>query len=287
MLRSLILKIWAILIVLLLVQCSNDSTGPSDGNNPGNNGQGERFSGITLTDKDGLVLGGDTTDWCYATAKTVNAGENLPLPESYALYPAYVNPSGGPIHIDYDLPASSNVHLYIIDTSETVIRDLVNESQAAGHYSAIWDQEDNAGDFVSEGIYGCLLEAGDFSCFGDIQVDSTPDHIILYSQTSGNNLVITYEATEPAGAVFMEFDTDAAMGYPIPGDGAADMSFGPGVVNGKYRLLVFSIDDPPSFILGGEHTLCTIPIGGPMVIDSAQASDTLGQILKHGILNLP
>jgi hypothetical protein len=281
--RNLFIILTLSTIAVFLVNCSDDTTGPDSGTDTGTT-EAVRFSGITITDREGNILGGDSTDWCYTVAKSGLAALNMSIPFGYALYPAYANPSAGPVRIDYDLPQQSTVHLYIIDTSETIIRNLVNQVQGPGSYSVIWDQWDDFGQFVDSGIYGCQIEAGTFDCFGDIQVDSTPHHVILYSSTSGGVLTVNYKASTRLGAILLIFDSIAVAGMPTLGNGANNMDFVEGIANGQYRVFVYTLED--YYILNGEHTLLTLPVTAPMAIDSVDPSDYWGNIMSYVVLNI-
>lgn len=287
MIKKTLLLVSFLTISLILTQCGDDSTGPDDdGGNIGNTAQ--RFKGITLTNDEGEVLGGDSTDWCYSSGKGALAFSRPldVLPDSYALYPAYINPSKGPVRIDYDLPVASDVHLYIIDSTEAVIRELVNENQQAGQYAVIWDQWDDSGQFVDSQIYGCLMEAGNFECFGDILIDSMPDHVILYSATSGNILTVTYKASTRLGAILLVFNRDNFAGAPVLGEGSSGMDIMYNTVADDFHVIIYSLSD--GYLKDGEHTMLTVPVNGIMTLDSVDASNYWGTSSPTAmILNIP
>jgi hypothetical protein len=287
MIKKTLLLVSFLAISLTLIQCSDDSTGPDDSGN-GNANTAQRFSGITLTNDKGEILGGDSTDWCYSSGKGASAFSR-PLdvvPDGYALYPAYINPSKGPVRIDYDLPVAADVYLYIIDSTEAVIRELVNENKQAGQYAVIWDQCNDSGQFVDSQIYGCLMEAGNFECFGDIRIDSMPDHVILYSETSGDILAVTYKASTRLGAILLVFDRDALAGAPVLGEGSSGMDIIYNTVADDFHIFIYSLSD--GYLKDGEHTMLTAPVNGVMILDSVDASNYWGTSRPTAaILNIP
>lgn len=289
MIKKTLLLVSFLAINLILIQCSDDSTGP-DNSGSGNANTAQRFSGITLTNDKGEVLGGDSTDWCYSSGKGILAFSR-PLdvvPDSYALYPAYANPSKGPVRIDYDLPVAANVHLYIIDSTETVIRELVNENQQAGRYAVIWDQWDDSGQFVDSQIYGCLMEAGNFECFGDIRIESMPDHVILYATQTNDTMNVSYKASIALGGLILVFDYSGVAGDPIYEPIAFGMIRWVNKGNDSVEVNLLPDISNPAVMPSGQHDLFSIPIDGVMTLRTVDASDSTGLIkLPATILNIP
>jgi hypothetical protein len=72
----------------------------------------------------------------------------------------YPNPFSGSTVISYQLPELSKITLKIYNISGQQIRTLVNENQAEGKHSVIWDGTDNSGRKVSQGVYFYQLKAG-------------------------------------------------------------------------------------------------------------------------------
>ncbi len=83
--------------------------------------------------------------------------------DHYQLFQNYPNPFNPETAISYQLPAVSQVQLAIYNTIGQRIRTLVNERQAAGRYTVLWDGRDDAGQEVSSGVYLYRLVAGKFS----------------------------------------------------------------------------------------------------------------------------
>ena len=84
------------------------------------------------------------------------------LPSSFALKQNYPNPFNPVTSIAYDLSSVTYVSLKVYDLLGRHIRTLVNESQMAGSYLAVWDGKDNTGGMVSTGIYLYRLETEQF-----------------------------------------------------------------------------------------------------------------------------
>jgi len=70
----------------------------------------------------------------------------------------YPNPFTYSTKITYNLNVSSNVELSIFDMAGNKIITLIDEVQAAGENTVIWDARDNSGQAVSPGIYVYRLQ---------------------------------------------------------------------------------------------------------------------------------
>ena len=81
------------------------------------------------------------------------------LPHKFNLYPNYPNPFNPTTKITYDLVNTSDVRLEIYDLVGRKINTLVNQIQNAGHYSIIWNANDQVGNQVSAGVYLFRLQA--------------------------------------------------------------------------------------------------------------------------------
>jgi len=77
-----------------------------------------------------------------------------------ALHP---NPFGAMTTISYQLAAPSMVQLTVFDISGRRVRSLVNDQQAGGNHSVIWNGADENGRGVSTGVYFCILSAGEYT----------------------------------------------------------------------------------------------------------------------------
>ena len=83
-----------------------------------------------------------------------------PIAATFELHQNYPNPFNPTTKISYNLPGSGQVHLKIYNVMGQEVRTLVNESQIAGNYTAVWDGRDNHGNMVSSGVYIYRLSAG-------------------------------------------------------------------------------------------------------------------------------
>ena len=88
----------------------------------------------------------------------VDLGDGLPV--SFALHPNYPNPFNPSTIISYDLAFQSDVSLNIYDMRGRMIRNLVGQTQDAGHYLIEWHGNDNSGNNVGAGVYIYKLSAG-------------------------------------------------------------------------------------------------------------------------------
>ncbi|MFQ5652651.1 MAG: FlgD immunoglobulin-like domain containing protein [bacterium] len=92
---------------------------------------------------------------------SVQAGPQLPT--VFTLSQNYPNPFNPTTRIHYTLPRDSQVVLRIFNVVGQKVRDLVvNNRQAAGAYTAVWDGKDDFGRAVASGLYIYHIEAGDF-----------------------------------------------------------------------------------------------------------------------------
>jgi len=70
------------------------------------------------------------------------------------------NPFSIETAVHYGIPSTSVVSLKIYDVQGREVRTLVNESQAAGRKSVVWDGSNSLGSKVSSGTYFCSLKVG-------------------------------------------------------------------------------------------------------------------------------
>ncbi len=110
-------KIWLphyilpLLLVAAVISCTDDELTPTGGNN--------YFfidPNILHTDKYGIVLGGDTTDWC------------LYSPTLYSFPPAYPNPTRDTVYLKFGLAQTDTVSIaYEKTNGDTVflVRDQI------------------------------------------------------------------------------------------------------------------------------------------------------------------
>jgi parallel beta-helix repeat protein len=84
------------------------------------------------------------------------------LPKQFALNQNYPNPFNPETKIKYQLPKNSHVLLNIYNLLGQLVITLVDEKQAAGFKSVIWDGRNRLNNQVSTGLYIYVLKAGDF-----------------------------------------------------------------------------------------------------------------------------
>ena len=292
MIKQLLLTVMLASMVIFLAQCSND-----DNSNPtGSNDNPNQFTGITETDDLGYILGGDSSDWCYDPSKN---GQGIP-PTEYALYPAFPNSSYYYFTLIYDLPAASEVVINIVDTSQAIIRELVNQSQEAGQYVTGWDVRDTLGAMVSPGIYRVTMTAGDFECHGDVEVTAVPEPdsetVIVHTHTSGDSMMVSYDSPVKIGAIWMIFTFDGILGDPLYDRVTFGMSLLDNISQSSspdkpdtLKVLVSTPIAQIKTLPSGEHNLCRIPIeSGRISLEYTEVSDSLGEaVYPSAIIKAP
>ena len=93
-----------------------------------------------------------------AVALPVNlAGQR---PDQITLAPSYPNPFNAQTVIEYALPEEAYARLGIYNVMGQLVRQLVDETQAPGYRSALWNGRDDHGREVSSGIYLYRLQVG-------------------------------------------------------------------------------------------------------------------------------
>jgi len=88
---------------------------------------------------------------------TLTSIQNNFIPKSITLEQNYPNPFNPKTAIAYQLSASININLSILDMNGRKVATLVDESKTAGYHSVNWDAS-----HYSSGIYFCRLQAGNF-----------------------------------------------------------------------------------------------------------------------------
>ena len=251
---------WAIILLIMVfgqATCSDDDKPTIP------NPQPQGFEGITLTDQDGNILGGDSTDWCLSST-----------------------PGAAPIEIVFDLPVSVAAQLFIIDSTGATRRTLVDSTMAPGHYHIVGDTKDDGGRYLPPGIYRCRIIAGDFACYGDIQIAEAPKRIILYSRLANDTMSVDYDANTAIAGLSLVFLYQGTVGDPIYGSATSEMDITSRAGNDSLRILFLTSMQEVTFLPAGNHHLCSIPMEGSMILSYADASDT-GAIIPSYIVNIP
>jgi len=93
----------------------------------------------------------------------VSVDDDAPsIPTQFALRQNYPNPFNPSTTIRYDLKENVEVRLEIFNILGQKVRALVNERQAAGSRSVIWDARNDIGEAVTSGVYIYRISAGEF-----------------------------------------------------------------------------------------------------------------------------
>ena len=104
--------------------------------------------------------GPDSCFVIYTPSSHVNEMKPV-IPTNITLYQNYPNPFNPTTNIQYDLPNTSQVDLKIYNSIGQEVKTLVNQTQAPGHKSIVWDGKDNFGRTVGSGLYFYSLKIGD------------------------------------------------------------------------------------------------------------------------------
>ena len=101
-----------------------------------------------------------------ASARELSKAAALPAnlagqrPDEITLAPSYPNPFNAQTVIEYALPEEAHARLGIYNVMGQLVRQLVDEMQAPGYRSALWNGRDDHGREVSSGIYLYRLQVG-------------------------------------------------------------------------------------------------------------------------------
>lgn len=91
----------------------------------------------------------------------VTDGRPLASAASFALHPAYPNPSRGHCQISYQIPVGSRVELSVYNILGQKVKTLVSGHQSAGSHTIKWAGDDYRGQPVANGIYLYRLQTED------------------------------------------------------------------------------------------------------------------------------
>ncbi len=92
-------------------------------------------------------------NWNFIYSPTVGVEDMRKITGKTGLSDNYPNPFSQSTVIGYQLPVTGKVVLKVYNMKGQEIRTLVNEKQAAGNYSVIWDGTNISGNFMNSGIY--------------------------------------------------------------------------------------------------------------------------------------
>ncbi len=89
-------------------------------------------------------------------------GINL-IPAEFALSQNYPNPFNPETTFEYQLPEECSVSIKVYTLLGQEVKNLVEEHQPAGHWTAKWDGTDNFGRKLPSGIYLLRMKAGSYT----------------------------------------------------------------------------------------------------------------------------
>ena len=143
------------------------------------------FHGITQTDEVGARTGSvDRKDWGCDPQTSTGTGARItagvpapPPPDGVCLLEAYPNPATFQTRLRFTLSESRPVRL-VVYARETghgpprvlEVKRLIETTAAAGSHEVFWNLTDTDGARVPAGIYRVVLEAGDATLCGDLEV---------------------------------------------------------------------------------------------------------------------
>ena len=85
------------------------------------------------------------------------------IPTEFGLNQNYPNPFNPSTTINFNVPKTEYVTIYIYNINGGLVKTLVNQQLNAGHHTIIWNSRDEAGRAVSSGLYFYRMDAGNFS----------------------------------------------------------------------------------------------------------------------------
>ncbi len=115
-------------------------------------GRSVRFTGVS--DVTSLVFDGSVV--------SIDADPDLLLPQAFSLDANYPNPFNPSTTIRYALPIAADVELAVFNTLGQRVATLIDDRQAAGYKTAVWNGTDDTGNEVASGIYIYRLTAESF-----------------------------------------------------------------------------------------------------------------------------
>ncbi len=135
-----------IFALICFYSCKNTITSPTD--------PISYDTSITYTDNNGVILGGDMTDWCYHCSGT----------SCYGIKPVYPNPVTDTFNIKYSVASAIPVKLYYLNSADTVF--LVNSTIESGQYSLHISAN---GHGLHNTYKKLFIQSGGFYCSGDVK----------------------------------------------------------------------------------------------------------------------
>lgn len=85
------------------------------------------------------------------------------LPATFVLYQNYPNPFNPSTKIEFSLPHGAQVQLDVYNVSGKRVKRLIDKQLASGHWSILWNGEDNKGIEVASGVYFYRLKTSQYT----------------------------------------------------------------------------------------------------------------------------
>ncbi len=105
----------------------------------------------------------DERNWAvFSITTAVDDDDVVDIPEAYKLFPSYPNPFNPTTTIQYYVAQESKVTLKIFNVMGVLVKTLVDDVQAQGQNSVMWNGRNNSGQKVSSGVYLYTLTAEGF-----------------------------------------------------------------------------------------------------------------------------
>jgi len=104
----------------------------------------------------------DERTWAVFTITTAVDDDVTYIPKAYKLFPNYPNPFNPTTTIQYYVAQESKVTLQIFNVMGVLVKTLVDDVQAQGQNSVMWNGRNNAGQQVTSGVYLYTLTAEGF-----------------------------------------------------------------------------------------------------------------------------
>ena len=112
----------------------------------------------SLTVDDVVVNHNLATTVNFVLKETSNEDDYLPVLAT-ALNGNYPNPFNPETTISYSLKEAGRVKLEVYNIKGQLVRTLIDEDQATGHYKLVFDAKDNKGRGIASGVYMLKMSA--------------------------------------------------------------------------------------------------------------------------------
>jgi hypothetical protein len=107
---------------------------------------------------------GSTSPFSIQFTTSVEETHTASAPATFTLEQNYPNPFNPDTHIDFHLAHAADVSLMIFDLQGRWISTITRGKMGPGHYSLVWNGQNNQGESVPSGVYLYQLSVGDLAC---------------------------------------------------------------------------------------------------------------------------